>query len=223
MTFIDLAITEGIREKAKLIALGRAEEADKWDRTSYFEAEGYPRFIRNWIGAIAEVQLNQEYPWLELSQPSVMYGDVDVEGSDFSYKGGNIEVKCRTFRTIWRNYLKNVRETQKKGHLSKVFIATAINGHPKTATRFYIFGYLGIEETKKAGYPIWRPKFKCNKCGEIFEFSTIKDVKCIKCRAEKPKHINRISAPGYAIPIGDFRDLKELWQSDRLTDFMRPI
>ena len=218
MTFHQLTITGAIRAKSEAIGEERARQADKWDRKSYYECPGYPNKMRNWMGAMGEIFIQREFPWMELTQPYVIY-DEDVEGSDFFYKGG-IEVKCRHFPHFYKNYLQNVRETKKKGHLSKVLIATAINNDPAKATKFYIFGYIPVEEIRD--HPIWKPKFRCNECGNEFDALGIRYVGCPDCKEkENLRHINRISAPAYAIPINQFRDIQELWQPDHLSDFMR--
>lgn len=148
-----------VREKAKQIAIERLKLWGLWEREDHFKA--YTPLERNWQGCIAEVLLRQVYPQLQLGQPFVVEGE-DITECDYVYHDQGIELKCNRFTSMWNHCLKNVREHKHKADVAEILICTAINGPPATATKFWILGWMPMEEVEKC--EIWtsetNPKIK---------------------------------------------------------------
>lgn len=150
MTVEEYLITEPVREKAKMIAIERLKLWGLWDREDYFKA--YTPLERNWQGCIAEVFLRQLYPQLELGQPFVVEGE-NITECDYVYHDQGVELKCNRFSRMWNYFLKNVDEHSHKGHTAKILICTAINSAPSKAMKFWVFGWIPMEEIE--GCEIW--------------------------------------------------------------------
>lgn len=150
-------ITEAVREKAKAIAIERLRLWGQWEREDYFEA--YTPLERNWQGCIAEVFLRQIYPQLQLGQPYVVEGE-NITECDYIYHEEGVELKCNRFSRMWNHFLKNVDEHRHKGHTAKVLICTAINAPPARAVKFWIFGWIPMEEVEEC--EVWRSEVSPN-------------------------------------------------------------
>uniref|UniRef100_A0A6M3M5B7 Uncharacterized protein n=2 Tax=viral metagenome TaxID=1070528 RepID=A0A6M3M5B7_9ZZZZ len=152
MTIEVYDMTKAIREAARAVALERVKLCEMWDRKNYFDT--YSDLERNWQGCIAEVYLRQIYPMFDLGQPLVVEGGQIAE-CDYVYKDKGIELKCNRFKKMYNYFLKNVGEHSYKGYTAELLICTGINGPPSTASIFWIFGWISMEDIEKCD--VWKP------------------------------------------------------------------
>lgn len=152
LTIKTFPLTQDIRQQAWLVGKQRDDIAKKLGRSNgYSSFRGYQTTLEmHWLGAIAELFLQKQYPFLCLGQPLVV-DSADTNASDFIYQGSSIEVKCHCWHVFHDTYFVNALRFDKKGHLSKILVCCVVNNEAWIADSFSILGW--IETNRVNLYP----------------------------------------------------------------------
>lgn len=140
-------IIETLRSRAYKLALSRGSRARGVNAESYFEYDGFPQIRRDWQGAIGELIMVREYPWLTPETDEANF----VGSIDFSVNGLKIDLKTQYFPVLYPRYLFNVSQVRKREGV-EILIATGIDDDPSIASKFYEFGY--ISRDTLTSYPV---------------------------------------------------------------------
>lgn len=172
-------ITSTQREKAYEVACGRNRTNRRYDRPDA-KFSNYDSIETDWQGAIAEVILKETFPFLENSQPFVV-NSLNTKNTDFKFRDMGIEVKCCRIPHIHPDFrfFVNVQKFIKVKSLIKYVICCGINDAPKTATKFYVFGWVEGKDVDK--YPV---NTKCVSPAFAIPIRDMKDIYMLFCKPE---------------------------------------